>query len=45
MKPLHFLRALAAAGALALLGGCGSGDSKPGTVRFALTDAPACGFD
>ncbi len=45
MKPVHFLRALAAANALALLGGCGSGDSRPGTVRFALTDAPACGFD
>ncbi len=30
---------------LLLLGGCGSGDSQPGAVRFAITDAPACGFD
>lgn len=28
-----------------LLAGCGSGDSQPGAVRLAITDAPACGFD
>lgn len=38
------LRAFVAGTAL-LLAACGSGDSKPGAVRFALTDAPACGFE
>jgi hypothetical protein len=31
--------------AAALIAACGSGETDPGTVRFALTDAPACGFD
>jgi hypothetical protein len=39
------LRAAACAGALLALAACGDGESSPGTVRFALTDAPACGFD
>lgn len=40
-------RALAAActAAVLLIGACGSGETDPGTVRFALTDAPACGFE
>lgn len=38
-------RAAACAGAVVLLASCGSGETTPGTVRFALTDAPACGFD
>ena len=40
--------ALAAATAAALLAACGGGGSSstaPGTLRVALTDAPACGFD
>ena len=37
-------RAAACAAAL-LLAACGSGETDPGTVRFALTDAPACGFE
>jgi len=40
---LHLCAAAAAAIALAA---CGSGDdTNPGSIRFALTDAPACGFD
>jgi hypothetical protein len=35
---------LAAIAALAV-GSCGGGDPEPGAIRFALTDAPACGFD
>ncbi len=39
---LHFCAAAASAALL----GCGSGDdTKPGSIRFALTDAPACGLD
>ena len=37
-------RAAACAAAL-LLAACGSGETDPGKVRFALTDAPACGFE
>lgn len=37
--------ALLAAGVLATLAACGGGTTLSGTVRFALTDAPACGFD
>jgi hypothetical protein len=47
MQPRVFRRAQAAAfaaGAL-LLAACGSGETDPGTVRFALTDAPACGLE
>lgn len=41
-----FFRPLAAACAAALLlSACGSGETTPGKVRFALTDAPACGLD
>jgi len=47
MQGLKFRRALSAAcaGAVFLLAACGSGETTPGTVRFALTDAPACGFE
>lgn len=47
MQRLMFWCAQAAACAAAalLLAACGSGETTPGTVRFALTDAPACGFD
>jgi len=47
MRGLKFRRARAAAcaGAVFLVAACGSGETTPGTVRFALTDAPACGFD
>jgi Domain of unknown function (DUF4382) len=45
MQLLKLRLAPAAACALLLLWGCGSGDSQPGAVRFALTDAPTCGFD
>ena len=47
MQRLMFWCAQAAACAAAafLIAACGSGDSTPGTVRFSLTDAPACGFD
>ena len=46
MQRLKFRRACAAtcAGAVLLLAACGSGETDPGTVRLALTDAPACGF-
>jgi hypothetical protein len=37
--------AAACAAAVFLLSACGSGETDPGTVRFALTDAPACGFE
>lgn len=39
--------ALAAAATIALLAACGGGGSSsaPGTLRVALTDAPACGYD
>jgi hypothetical protein len=44
-----FSRRLAAAGAAAaiVLAACGGGSSDPGTgtLRVALTDAPACGYD
>ena len=42
--PRH-VEAAACAAAVFLLAACGSGETDPGTVRFALTDAPACGFD
>jgi hypothetical protein len=46
MQRLIFWCAKAAcAAALALSAACGSGETTPGTVRFALTDAPACGFE
>ena len=47
MQRLKFWCAQAATGACVatLLAACGSGETDPGTVRFALTDAPACGFD
>jgi hypothetical protein len=45
MKPPEFLRLWAMACAVLLLAACGDGDSNPGFMRFALTDAPACGFD
>ena len=46
MQGLWLRCARAAAGAtVVLLAACGSGETTPGTVRFALTDAPACGFD
>jgi hypothetical protein len=47
MQRLMFRCAQAAACAAAafLISACGSGETTPGTVRFALTDAPACGFD
>jgi hypothetical protein len=38
-------QAAACVAAFFLLAACGSGETDPGTVRFALTDAPACGFD
>lgn len=48
--PTRFSRAAAAAliGGAALLTACGGGgsaDSGTGSVRFHLTDAPACGYD
>jgi hypothetical protein len=46
MPRLTFRRVRAAACACILvLAACGSGETTPGTVRFALTDSPACGFD
>lgn len=42
---LRHVQAAACAAAVVLLAACGSGETDPGTVRFALTDAPACGFD
>ena len=36
---------VAACAAALLMSACGSGETDPGTVRFALTDAPACGFE
>jgi len=46
MQRLMFRCAQAAACTVALLlAACGSGETNPGTVRFALTDAPACGFE
>jgi hypothetical protein len=47
MQRLMFGRAQAALCAClsVLLVSCGDGETTPGTVRFALTDAPACGFD
>ena len=39
------VQAIVCAAAFSLLAACGSGETDPGTVRFALTDAPACGFD
>jgi len=39
------VQAAACAAAFFLVTACGSGETDPGTVRFALTDAPACGFD
>lgn len=46
MQRLWSRCAQAAAGAAVafLLSACGGGETTPGTVRFALTDAPACGF-
>lgn len=49
MKPLtNFLRVAAAMlSGLAILSGCGGGDStsSTGTLSVAMTDAPACGYD
>lgn len=46
MKSAYSWRAGAAACVAAFLAvGCGGGESTSGSVRFALTDAPACGFD
>ena len=46
MQRLMFRCAQAAACTVALLlAACGNGETNPGTVRFALTDAPACGFE
>jgi hypothetical protein len=53
MKPLSgFLRGAALLlGSLALLAGCGGGDSdttvtaSTGTLKLSITDAPACGYD
>jgi len=47
MQRLMFWCAQAAAAACvsAFLVACGSGETAPGTVRLALTDAPACGLD
>jgi hypothetical protein len=46
MKFVYPWRAGAAACVAAFLAaGCGGGESPSGSVRFALTDAPACGFD
>ncbi len=38
-------QAAACACTAALIAACGSGETDPGTLRVALTDAPACGFD
>ena len=49
MKPLtNFLRVAAAMlSGVAILSGCGGGDStsSTGTLSVAMTDAPACGYD
>ena len=47
MQRLTFRRAqaFACAASLSVLAGCGSGETDPGTVRFSLTDAPACGLE
>ena len=45
LKLQRLRSAVCAAAAAILLAACGSGETDPGTVRFALTDAPACGFD
>ncbi|MCV0439086.1 MAG: DUF4382 domain-containing protein [Hydrogenophaga sp.] len=48
MHNTHPFRRWAAALALAALGACGGGGdggSASGTLRLALTDAPACGYD
>jgi hypothetical protein len=42
---LRIFRWAAAAAFTIALAGCGGGEVAPGSVRFALTDAPACGFD
>lgn len=44
-RMLRRVSAAACAAAVVLLAACGSGETDPGTARFALTDAPACGFD
>ncbi|TXC65555.1 DUF4382 domain-containing protein [Piscinibacter aquaticus] len=44
LKP-GILAAAATAALLAACGGGGSSSTAPGTLRPALTDAPACGFD
>ncbi|MCU0764891.1 MAG: DUF4382 domain-containing protein [Burkholderiaceae bacterium] len=41
----RFTAAAACTAAALLACACGSGETDPGTVRFALTDAPACGFE
>jgi hypothetical protein len=38
-------RRLALAAAALVLASCGGDDPKPGSIRFALTDAAGCGFD
>jgi hypothetical protein len=46
LRPSRTLLVLASAGLLAACGGGSSGDSgASGTLRVALTDAPACGYD
>lgn len=44
LKP-GLLAAAATAALLAACGGGGSSSNAPGTLRVALTDAPACGYD
>lgn len=48
MKTIAIYRMALAVGVCAVLAACGGGDgavSGAGTLRVALTDAPACGFD
>ena len=41
----RYIAAASVATAAILLGACGGGGADSGTLRFALTDAPACGYD
>jgi hypothetical protein len=43
--PSRVARAACGLALAAVVAACGGGDPSPGTVRFALTDAPACGFE
>lgn len=49
MKPMHAPILIAGLSGAVLLASCGGGGgdtaAAPGTLRVALTDAPACGFD